>query len=91
MSRTLLALASSSPAATHYSGGVALDGAGNVCVTGFTIMLLRLPDGASFALKQGHSYLLADLVQRGLYYSYEVGRRGRLAFEPRSQLLRRLR
>jgi len=56
-----------------------------------TIMLLRLADGASFTLKQGHSYLLADLVQRGLYYSYVVGKRGRLAFVPRSQLLRRLR
>lgn len=55
------------------------------------ILFLRLADGASFTLKQGHSYLLADLVQRGLYYSYEVGRRGRLAFVPRSQLLRRLR
>jgi Tol biopolymer transport system component len=56
-----------------------------------TIMFLRLADGASFTLKQRHSYLLADLVQRGLYYSYEAGRRGRLVFVPRSQLLRRLR
>jgi Tol biopolymer transport system component len=56
-----------------------------------TIMLLRLADGASFTLKRGHSYLLADLMQRGLYYSYEVGKRGRLVFIPRSSLLRRLR
>ncbi|MEP6909403.1 MAG: hypothetical protein ABI896_03095 [Actinomycetota bacterium] len=55
-----------------------------------TIMLLRLADGASLTLRPGHGPVLADLNARGLYYSYAVGRGGRLVFIPRSKLLRRL-
>ncbi len=55
-----------------------------------TIMLLRLADGASLTVRPTQGPVLADLDARGLYYSYAVGRQGRLVFIPRSSLLRRL-
>lgn len=56
-----------------------------------TIMLLRLADGATRLLRLKHGPVLADLEPPGLYYSYAVGRRGRLVFVPWSKLVRRLR
>ena len=53
-----------------------------------TIMLWRLADGATRLLRLSHGPVLADLERPGLYYSYAVGKRGRLVFVPRSNLLR---
>jgi Tol biopolymer transport system component len=55
-----------------------------------TIMLLRLADGATWMVRLSHGPVLAALEQPGLFYSYAVGKRGRLVFVPRSNLLRRL-
>ncbi len=55
-----------------------------------TIMLMRLADGATRMLRPSHGPVLADLEPPGLYYSYAVGKQGRLVFVPRSNLLRRL-
>jgi hypothetical protein len=56
-----------------------------------TVMLLRLNDGRSFTLTPGDGPVLADLEEPGLYYSYttEEGT-GRVAFLPRSEVVRRL-
>jgi Tol biopolymer transport system component len=55
-----------------------------------TIMLLRLADGATRTLRLKHGPVLAALEAPGLYYSYAAGKRGRLVFVPRSNLLQQL-
>jgi hypothetical protein len=54
------------------------------------IRLVRLDDGRSLAIeRRGPMY--GDLEGPGLYYSYAVGKTGRVAFLPRSELDRRFR
>jgi WD40 repeat protein len=66
---------------TDVDGGVA------VLQRDETIMLLRLDDGRSVALKPGRGPVLADLEPTGLYYSYVTDEGGgRVVFVPRSSL-----
>jgi hypothetical protein len=53
-----------------------------------SVVLLRLSDGASFALAPGQN-VLADLEAPGLYYSYAAAGGGRLVFLPRADLVAR--
>jgi hypothetical protein len=68
-----------------------VDGGIAVLRRGPAIMLLRLADGRSFTLTPGRAPVSADLEPDRLYYSYTTAARGgRVAFMPRSEVLRRL-
>jgi Tol biopolymer transport system component len=54
------------------------------------IMLVRLDDGRSLTIER-RGPMFADLEAPGLYYSYALGKTGRVAFLPRDELVRRLR
>jgi hypothetical protein len=57
-----------------------------VLVSGETITLLRLADGASRTFSPGRAPVLAELESTGLYYSYASGDGGgRIAFLPRAE------
>jgi dipeptidyl aminopeptidase/acylaminoacyl peptidase len=53
------------------------------------IMLVRLDDGRSTTISR-RGPMFADLERPGLYYSYTVGKAGRVGFLSRSELIRRL-
>jgi Tol biopolymer transport system component len=53
------------------------------------IRLLRLEDGRSLTIER-RGPMFAELEAPGLYYSYAVGKTGRVVFLPRAELLRRL-
>jgi dipeptidyl aminopeptidase/acylaminoacyl peptidase len=69
---------------------VDVDGGIAVLRQGRTVMLLRLDDGHSFTLTPDRGPVFADLEAPGLYYSYAVGKTGRVAFMPRADVLQRL-
>jgi hypothetical protein len=52
--------------------------------------LLRLDDGHSFTLTPDRGPVFAELEEPGLYYSYAVGKTGRLVLMPRAEVLRQL-
>jgi hypothetical protein len=53
------------------------------------IRLLRLDDGRSLTIER-RGPMFGDLEAPGLYYSYAVGKTGRIVFLPRAELMRRL-
>jgi WD40-like Beta Propeller Repeat len=53
------------------------------------IRVLRLDDGRSLTIER-RGPMFAELEAPGLYYSYAVGKTGRVAFLPRVELVRRL-
>jgi hypothetical protein len=53
------------------------------------IRLVRFEDGRSLTIER-RGPMRADLEGPGLYYSYAVGKTGRVVFLPRSELVRRL-
>lgn len=53
------------------------------------IRLVRFEDGRTLTIERGGP-MLGELEAPGLYYSYAVGKTGRVAFLPRSELDRRL-
>jgi hypothetical protein len=53
------------------------------------IRLLRLEDGRSLTIER-RGPMFGDLEPPGLYYSYAVGKTGRVGFLPRAELMRRL-
>ncbi len=53
------------------------------------IRLVRLADGHSLTIER-RGPMFGDLEAPGLYYSYVVGKSGRVAFLPRSELISRL-
>jgi Tol biopolymer transport system component len=66
------------------------DGGIAVLLSADTVMLLRLDDGRSLTLAPGGGPTLADLEPPGLYYAHPVGRGGRVALLPRSEILQQL-
>jgi Tol biopolymer transport system component len=53
------------------------------------IRLLRLGDGRSLTIER-RGPMFGDLEPPGIYYSYAVGKTGRVVFLPRAELMRRL-
>jgi WD40-like Beta Propeller Repeat len=53
------------------------------------IRLVRLSDGRSFTIER-RGPMFGDLETSGLYYSYAVGKTGRVVFLPRPELVQRL-
>jgi hypothetical protein len=67
-----------------------LDGGVAVLRKGRAITLLRLDDGHAFTLTPDRGPVFAELEEPGLYYSYAVGKTGRVVFMPRTEVLRQL-